>query len=129
MSSMMMPGSGPRPLPTGSDPLDALPPAPYSQAGASAGLVGGNQAPPSGGLAMLTGTPSTPAGAVQGMIAVAAEIDAQIQSLASAAPMLGPKLGQARELIKSAVAEFITVGLAGPQPAGPGFPGGGFGGA
>lgn len=115
------------------DRLDQPPPAPVDQAGATAGLSGSpvtgppSSAGPSGVLAGLVGSVNTPAAAVGGFVEQAAQLDQAILALAQAAPMMGPKLGQARELIKQAVAEFLQASMMGPEPAGAGFPGGGMG--
>lgn len=116
------------------DRLDQPPPAPVDQAGATAGLTGspvtGPPSPtgaPTGVLAGLVGSVNTPAAAVSGFIEQAAQLDQAILALAQAAPLMGPKLGQARELIKQAIAEFLQASMMGPEPAGQGFPGGGLG--
>lgn len=116
------------------DFLDEPPAAPMDQAGASNGLNGGPVTPPgvggpNFGIAGLTGQPATPTMMLQGMTEQVMQIDAQLMALAEAAPIMGPKLGQARALLQQAVADLATTAMMAPTPAGPGFPGGGFGSA
>lgn len=121
-------GGTPRSGPMSRDLLDTPPPAPIDQAGAAAGLVGGQAAPPSGSvLSTMVGGMTSPAQAMAGLTAMAEDVDRRILALASTAPLLGPKLGQARQLLREAILEYLQTAVAGPQPAGPNFPGGGLG--
>ena len=140
--SMLMGAAPPRgrpPSPT-DDRLDQPPMAPVDQAGATAGLTGapvgadlpggGAMGTSGGGLGQLTGLggSASPASAMQGFVERVAQLDQELLSLAQSAPVMGPKLGQARTLIQQAMAEFLQSAVLAQPPTRPGgWPGGGFG--